>query len=47
MQLLPKTQMSAQMSERSQLQVVENADVVECAKSDRVVIFIDGSAYTP
>ncbi|HAX79646.1 MAG TPA: NYN domain-containing protein [Cyanobacteria bacterium UBA11372] len=52
MQLLPKPQRdsqllklseSAQLTERSQLQIVENSEAVECAKSDRVVIFIDGA----
>lgn len=52
MQLLPKPQRDSQLSklsvfaqlpERSQLQIVENRDAIECAKSDRVVIFIDGA----
>ncbi|GET41318.1 LabA-like NYN domain-containing protein [Microseira wollei] len=52
MQLLPKPERdsrllklseSAQLPERSQLQMVEKADVVECANRDRVVIFIDGA----
>jgi uncharacterized LabA/DUF88 family protein len=52
MQLLPKPQRDSQLSklsdfaqppERSQLQIVENSEAVECGKSDRVVIFIDGA----
>ncbi|MFB2979365.1 NYN domain-containing protein [Microseira sp. BLCC-F43] len=52
MQLLPKPQRdsqlsklseSAQLPERSQLQIVENSEIVESANRDRVVIFIDGA----